>query len=169
MVSEAEITALIIDCDISQRKYRKSRKLANKSGKCWPTYENCQKYRNENCMPKSDEIKTPSDDCIFVDLEPLLHHQIFRILTPILIERMQFLKLIKNARFVLMWKYGADGLSGFLRRKQNWHPPLAWKPSSLYASTAALLGLKALFPDGTSEILWENVNVNSPAGSIPIR
>ena len=27
MVTEAEITALIIDCDLSQRKYRKSRKL----------------------------------------------------------------------------------------------------------------------------------------------
>ena len=101
MVTEAEITALIIDCDISQRKYRKTRKLANKNRTCWPTYENSQKYRNENCMPKPDDIKTPSD-CIFVDIEDLLHHQAFRMVTPDLKERMQHLKITRNARFVLM-------------------------------------------------------------------
>ena len=63
---------------------------------------------------------------------------------------------------------GADGLSGFKRRKKVWHPPMKWGNSSLFASTAAILGLRALFPDGTSEILEVNEAVNSPAGSIPV-
>ena len=46
---------------------------------------------------------------------------------------------------------------------------MKWGNSSLYASTGALLGLKAIFPDGTYEIIEENVAVNSPAGSIPIK
>ena len=64
---------------------------------------------------------------------------------------------------------GADGLSGFKRRKKIWHPPMKWGTSSLLASTAAIIGLKAHFPDGTSEILEENVAVNSPSGSIPAK
>ena len=64
---------------------------------------------------------------------------------------------------------GADGLSGFKRRKKIWHPPMKWGNSSLYASTATIIGLRALFPDGTSEILFENEAVNSPGGSIPVK
>ena len=120
-------------------------------------------------MPKPDAIKTPSDDTIYVDIEDLLHHQASRLITDSVKQRMQFLKDVKNAKFVMYWEYGADGLSGFKRRKNNWFPPMVWKPSSLYASTGVLLGLEAIFPDGSSETLFENESANSSAGSIPIR
>ena len=77
---------------------------------------------------------------------------------------------IKFASYLHMYYYisGADGLSGFKRRKKVWHPPMRWGDSSLFASTATLIGLRAHFPDGTSEILYENEFVNSPSGSIPV-
>ena len=46
---------------------------------------------------------------------------------------------------------------------------MKWGNSSLYASTAAIMGIRAHFPDGTSEIVEENEAVNSPAGSIPVK
>ena len=170
MISDPKAVAYIIDCDISERRYRKTRKLANPKGKAkrFPKYEKVQKFRDEKCMPKSDAIKTPSDDCIFVNMEDVLHHQASRLTAPMQ-ERMLFLKDSKNAKFSLYWEYGADGLSGFKRRKKVWFPPMKWGNSSLFASTGALVGLTAHFPDGTSEILEENEAVNSPAGSIPFR
>ena len=44
-------------------------------------------------------------------------------------------------------------------------------PPSMYASTAALIGLVAVFPDDDlePEMLWENEAVNSCFGTIPLR
>ena len=46
---------------------------------------------------------------------------------------------------------------------------MKWGNSSLFASTGTLLGLKAIFPDETYEIIEQNVAVNSPTGSIPMK
>ena len=107
MISLAETVAHIIDCDVSERKYRKTRKLANPKGKTkrFPKYETAQKYRDDHCMPK-DAIKTPSDDCIYVDLKDLLHHQASRLITATTETKMQSLKDERNARFVLYFEWG---------------------------------------------------------------
>ena len=101
-----ETVAYIIDCDMSERKYRKTRKLANPKGntKRFHLYETAQKHRDEKCMP--DAIKIPSDDCIFVDLRDLLHHQAPRLLTSALQTRMLSLKDSRNAKFILYFEYG---------------------------------------------------------------
>ena len=107
MMSLAETVAHIIDCDVSERKYRKTRKLANPKGKTkrFPKYETAQKYRDEQCMPKA-AIKTHSDDCIYVDLKDLLHHQAFRLITDTMERKMLFLKDSRNAKFKLYFEYG---------------------------------------------------------------
>ena len=100
-----ETVAYIIDCDMSEKKYRKTRKLANPKGstKRFHRYETAQKHRDETCMPAA--IKIPSDDCILVDLGDLLHHQASRIITAMQ-TRMQSLKDSRNAKFTLYWEWG---------------------------------------------------------------
>ena len=39
----------------------------------------------------------------------------------------------------------------------------------MYASTATVIQLVALLPDGTIEVLFENEAVNSCFGTIPVR
>ena len=101
-----ETVAYIIDCDMSERKFRKTRKLANPKGKTkrFQTYENAQKYRDQNCIPTS-AIKT-SDGCIFVELKDVLHHQASRLITATMETKMQSLKDEKNAKFVLYFEWG---------------------------------------------------------------
>ena len=105
-----ETVAYIIDCDMSERKFRKTRKLANPKGKTkrFQTYENAQKYRDQNCIPTS-AIKT-SDGCIFVELKDLLHHQASRLITATMETKMQSLKDEKNAKFVLYFEWGESKL-----------------------------------------------------------
>ena len=101
---------MIIDCDYSERKYRRNRRLANSKDKTrkkrYPKYEKVQKFRDNNCMPNKEAIKMPSDDCIYVGIEDLLHHQAAHFITTTTKEKMLHLKSSRNAKFILYWEYG---------------------------------------------------------------
>ena len=80
--------------------------------------------------------------------------------------------------FRLVFKYGADESSGYKeynfkpKQPQQPGPPSAKKQKietkSLFASQLSIVRLNAVFPEKT-EVLYQNPNVNSIYGHVPIR
>ena len=99
-----ECATTTIDCDLSQRQYKKNARRANRNRRrVYQPYNKVAKYKAQRCTPKG--IRIPREDCVEVDLQDALDHQTLEILTPKIIEKMKILKE-KGATFVLYFKYG---------------------------------------------------------------
>ena len=101
----AESVARTIDCDMSVRKYNNWRKSINCGRKILHCHSKIAKYKHQNCTPKN--IRTPTESSIEVDLQDVMEHQAFKLLTPEVKAKMVKLKA-EGATFVLYFKYGED-------------------------------------------------------------
>ena len=101
---EAECVATLIDCSLSVSKYRKICKRANRGRRrVFYGYRRIRKWKEDNCIPKN--IITASATSIHIDLQNVLDHQLFKLLTPEIKEKMNVLHA-EGAKFELHFKYG---------------------------------------------------------------
>ena len=103
-MSIPESIATTIDCNLSVRKYSKIAKRSNKPGrKNFWSHSKISAYKHKHCTPKN--IRTPTEHSIEVDLQDVLNHQAFKLLTPEIKLKMLKLKSM-GATFMLYFKYG---------------------------------------------------------------
>ena len=104
-MSEAECLATLIDCDLSVKKYKTICRRANKKGRrVFHSYRRLKIYKNENCMPKNIDVDS-SATSIHVNLQDVLDHQVSKLLTPEIKDKMKVLAS-QGASFELQVKYG---------------------------------------------------------------
>ena len=103
--SEAVCLARFVDCNLSVEKYRTLCRTANKKGRrVFHGYKRVKKYKNDNCIPKNIDALS-SETSIHVNLQDVLDHQVSKLLTPEIKEKMKVLAS-QGASFELQVKYG---------------------------------------------------------------
>lgn len=153
-----ETLALILDLDLSERKYNVLRSVVNNMhNECFPSMYKIKKYRND-LLPKNINI---SESGAEVDLQELLNNTVHSIL-----------KIIKddgnvknNISLTLICKYGFNGSSGHSIYRQKFIDP---NMTDEYVFFIAMSPLNLVDRD-TNKVLWNNPRSSSTFFCRPIK
>ena len=164
MMSEMEALSEVIEFGWTSATYTKNRVRSKRANALrHPSWDQVRKAK-KLCLPPGIEYHESFVSC---PVQNVLHHHLSKILKDK--EIVAWMKRLKESnrriKFILKYKYGADGTSGMSHYKNS-----TIKDKSLFASNLVPLFIEAIdIESGKSVNVWANPFANSALGVVPLR
>ena len=166
-MTPVQSSAALFRLDLGRDQYNLLREIMTEHKACIlvPWYRIQEFHKTTEPEGWTCELDSNGNAVFQVPMASVIHHHIRSILeNEVILARMQaHFAADPLVKFVLIFKYGADGANAMVVYR------FGGSISNVFASVLAIVQLKAVSPSGATWVIYANPNVNSESSHVYLR